>query len=80
LTSSLRETVRYHEGLRKMTTAEKLNRDIDTLSQSVHLDSKDLANLKLTDDDKAAMISHIDLCIEELMALRMRLDGSEMLV
>lgn len=49
-----------------MRIAEKLIRDIDTLSESIRLDREDLANLALSAEDRLGILKHVGWCLTEL--------------
>jgi hypothetical protein len=57
-----------------MTEREKLKRDIDTLRESIRLGWLDLSRLPLTPEDARAIRIDINECVEDLGALRTRLD------
>jgi hypothetical protein len=58
-----------------MTKQEKLIRDINTLTESVRLDWRDLASLTLQPIERSAIRRHIDQCIMDLTELRAQLDS-----
>lgn len=57
-----------------MTSQEKLQRDIDTLRESIKLDWQDIATNQLSANDKKGIKQHIQLCIDELKNLNERLE------
>ena len=56
-----------------MSQKEKLLRDIKTLMESVHQDWSDLSALQLSQEDRAGIRKHIELCLAELKELKKKL-------
>jgi hypothetical protein len=57
----------------KVMQIEKLNRDIETLLESIKLNSRDLASLTMSNAQAAGIRENTKLCIKELSALLNRL-------
>jgi hypothetical protein len=58
-----------------MTEKEKLIRDITTIRESINRDWADLSSLlSLSHDDRTAIRTHIEQCVQDLKELTERLD------
>jgi hypothetical protein len=57
-----------------MTEREKLQRDIDTLRESIRLNWLDLSRLPLNFQEAQAIRAEINVCVRDLADLLMRLD------
>ena len=58
----------------KATDAENLKHWVDTLKETVRLDWRDLAEKRLSEDDRARICKSVDELTVELTALIQRLD------
>jgi hypothetical protein len=59
----------------KMTEKEKLIRDITTIRESINRDWADLSSLfSLSHDDRTAIRTHIEQCVQDLKEPTERLD------
>jgi hypothetical protein len=58
-----------------MTSQEKLQRDIDTLRESIKLDWQDIATKQLSPTEKQGIKQHIQWCTDELKNLYERLEA-----
>jgi hypothetical protein len=59
----------------KMTEKEKLIRDITTIRESINRDWADLSSLlSLSHDDRTAIRTHIEQCVQDLKELTERLN------
>jgi len=56
-----------------LTEAQKLVRDLDTLAASTREDWADLTTKRLSADDRARIMEHLDWCLTEMMRLKDRL-------
>lgn len=57
-----------------MTSQEKLQRDIDTLRESIKLDWQDIATKQLSLTERKDIKQHIQWCSDELKSLYDRLE------
>ena len=58
-----------------MTSQEKINRDMDTLRDSIKFEWQDLASKQLTIDERNGLKQRIDWFINELKILNARLEA-----
>ena len=57
-----------------MTSQEKLQRDIDTLRESIKLDWQDIATKQLSATERQGIRQHIQWCTDELKNLYEKLE------
>lgn len=57
-----------------MTSQEKLQRDIDTLRESIKLNWQDIATKQLSPNEKQGIKHHIQWCMDELKNLYEKLE------